>query len=285
MLAAKIGRGDLERLHYPLIVQPKYDGIRCLVTEEGAMSRKLKHIPNSYIQNLLCSSRKLIGLDGELIAGETYNKTSSAVMSRDGIPEFTYYVFDLWNEDVPYTERIIKVGMILMDTKFFCIKISPASVAHNADEVLKAFAELDELRCDGVILRDPQGMYKFGRSTVRQQWLMKYKVFDDAEAEVIAVEEMMHNDNEAERDALGYTKRSSHKEGKTPSGILGALVVADVKSGTVFRIGTGFTQQDRFFLWKERASLIGRTVSYKYQGGGGYEAPRFPTFRGFRDDV
>lgn len=287
MLAAKLEPIDLARLRYPLIVQPKYDGIRCLITEEGAMSRKLKHIPNSYIQNLLSVNSGLIGLDGELIAGETYNKTSSAVMSRDGLPAFTYYVFDHWRFGGAYLQRILKVQEILARVQMWFIKITPATVAQNADDVLRAFADVSWLmggKYDGLILRDPSGGYKYGRSTIRQQWLLKFKSFEDAEATVIGFECMMHNDNEAEKDNLGYTKRSSHKEGKTPSEYLGALKVRNAE-GVEFSLGTGFTQSDRFFLWKIRDRLLGRTVTYKYQGGGGYEAPRFPSFKGFREDV
>lgn len=252
------------------------------------MSRKLKHIPNRYIQSLLSVDRRMIGLDGELIAGETYNKTSSAVMSREGIPNFTYHVFDAWNLTVPYAERLLWLASALHVVKNWYMKLAPSKVVESADGVLQAFSDLEWLmggKYDGLILRSPTARYKFGRSTLNEQWLVKFKQFDDAEAEILGVEEMMHNDNPAEKDALGLTKRSSHKENLSPSSFLGALKVRDIQSGIEFSIGTGFTQEQRYFLWKERDALVGRIVSYRYQGGGGYEAPRFPSFRGFRQDV
>ena len=44
------------------------------------------------------------GLDGEIIVGpataeDVYRVTNSAVMSRDGEPDFTYWLFDKWCGD------------------------------------------------------------------------------------------------------------------------------------------------------------------------------------------
>jgi hypothetical protein len=76
------------------------------------------------------------------------------------------------------------------------------------------------------MLRDPNGPYKFGRSTRKEGYLLKLKRFCDSEAEVIGVVELMHNGNEAKTNALGRTERSTRKAGKTGMGVLGALACA-----------------------------------------------------------
>ena len=66
-----------------------------------------------------------------------------------------------------------------------------------------------EFGYEGIMLRDPNGTYKFGRSTARDNILLKVKRFLDDEAEVIGIEEKMSNQNVAEKDNFGRTERSS----------------------------------------------------------------------------
>jgi DNA ligase-1 len=137
---------------------------------------------------------------------------------------------------------------------------------------------------EGTIVRDPDGRYKFGRSTMREGLLLKIKRFNDAEAVVVGVEELMHNGNEATLDRLGHSKRSSHKGNKMASGKLGALVVENVVNGkrVRFKVGTGFKDNERKQLWSDRNSLIGRYAKYKSMEFGTKDAPRHPVFLGFR---
>ena len=83
----------------------------------------------------------------------------------------------------------------------------------------------------------------------QKKGLLKVKRFEDGEAGILAVEEQMHNGNEATTNELGRTQRSSHKENKVPMGTLGALVCKDVETGIQFNIGTGFTDEVRQQLW------------------------------------
>jgi DNA ligase-1 len=59
--------------------------------------------------------------------------------------------------------------------------------------------------------------------------------------------------------------------------------VRDVRTGAAFSIGSGFTQEMREQLWQVRGRLTGQFVKYRYFPTGSKNAPRFPTFLGFRD--
>ena len=73
---------DLEtQVSYPCYIQPKFDGIRCVAIGGVAYSRKMKPIPNRYIQKFFADN-KLHGLDGELMINGDFNKVQSAVMSE-----------------------------------------------------------------------------------------------------------------------------------------------------------------------------------------------------------
>jgi len=284
MLAGKLE--SLDQVRYPVYATPKLDGIRCLIVNGTAVSRKLKPIPNHYIREKLAGLPG--GLDGELVLpGATFQEITSAVMSHDGAPNFQFVVFDLAAEpQKEYLDRIASLELTgLLELPDFCELLLPREIADHQG-LLEFEREALDAGYEGVMLRCGTGPYKYGRSTVREGYLLKLKRFDDAEAVVIGFEEKMRNDNAQERDALGHAKRSHAKAGKAPCGTLGALRVRR-SDGVQFSIGSGFTDEFRARCWAERDSLHGRIVKYRHQPHGALDAPRFPVFLGFRspDDL
>lgn len=280
MLSATIE--DIDSLVFPLLASTKLDGIRAIVNHGILTSRNGKPIPNRHVQKLFGNS-KFNYLDGELIMGSPTNPscfrdTSSAVMSHAGEPNVHFYAFDWVNETLTFTERLVTAGSIT--AKHDMMYVLPHTFVSSPEEVTKMEEEALERGFEGLMLRDPHGLYKFGRSTLREQGLMKLKRFKDAEAVVVGVEERMHNGNEATLDSLGYTERSHHKENMVGRGDLGALIVKDLESGVEFSIGTGFDDALRAKLWVIRP--MGRIVKYKYFPSGSKDKPRFPVFMGFR---
>jgi DNA ligase-1 len=134
-----------------------------------------------------------------------------------------------------------------------------------------------------VILRDPAGLYKFGRSG-KTGPLLKLKRFIDFEAEVIGVYEEMHNANVATKNELGRTSRSSAKAGKIGKGTLGGLILRAINgpaAGVEFRCGTGFDAAARAELWANPP--IGKVAKVKSFPIGVKDKPRHPVWLGFRD--
>lgn len=269
-----------------LWLSPKLDGIRAIVIGGVVMSRSLKPIPNAHVQ-LLFGRAELEGYDGELICGEpnsptVYRDTNSAVMSRDGQPDLRFYVFDhIGDPGLEYQQRFDRLqlhdGVHLLDQH------SPR------DEATLLALEEGYLNVgyEGVMLRryhGPLSRYKFGRSTAKEGTLLKLKRMESSEAEVIGFEEEMQNCNEATTNSLGHTERSSHKAKMLGKGRLGALVCR-TPDGIEFNIGTGFTAADRSALWAERDRVIGRIVTYDHFPLGRKDAPRFPSFKGFRSVI
>lgn len=270
LLAATVP--SLSDLRYPLLATPKFDGIRCLLWEGRAVTRKLKPIPNTFIRESLEATYRE-NFDGELvIPGADFNQTQSAVMSACGTPEFQYVIFDVIDPGLPYSER---------HTHPACLK---PVVISCAEELLDYERECLAQGHEGVMLRSPDGRYKFGRSTLKEGILLKWKRFLDAEAEVVGFEEKMHNANDLQRDNLGYAKRSSAQAGLLGSGVLGALVVVD-QTKQRFSIGTGFDDETRRAIWEARGDYLGKKVNFTYQQLSRYGIPRFPVFRGFRPEI
>lgn len=282
---------DLRKLRYPLFASPKLDGIRCLTVAgpEGecrAVTRALKPVPNRHIREAI-ERAGLIGLDGELMLfggaePRPFYEISSAVMREDDEPDFRFVCFDVHNRVEPY---VVRRG------RFAFLGEPPAWLQHLdqtpvwSEAELLAFEETTlEAGYEGVMLRDPHGRYKNGRSTQAERLLLKLKRFEDAEAVIHEVHELLTNENPAELNALGYTERSHHKAGRTGAGVLGSLLCRR-PDGLEFSIGSGFTAAQRAELWAARADLPGRLVKYRFQPSGAKDAPRFPVFQGLRSEV
>jgi DNA ligase-1 len=202
-------------------------------------------------------------------------------MSVQGRPTFSYHVFDNFSLEGTFAERVACLPAYTQPGG--PITIVPQVWVDSPATLLGLEQHWLEQGYEGVILRDPQGKYKHGRSTLKEAGLLKLKRFTDGEAEVIGFEELMHNENAAKTDALGHTERSTSKAGLRPAGTLGALLVRDLATGVEFSIGTGLSASDRDTIWADRGALLGRLVKYKAFNIGAYDAPRFPVFLGFRD--
>jgi DNA ligase-1 len=278
---------DLEG-RYPFFASPKLDGVRALVLEDRLVSRNLKPIPNKFVQEMLPLAR-LPSLDGELIVGKPWSEdcfrsTTSGVMSEDGEPDVCFYVFDVTcGAGAPFTERHQTVKEVLKRENNSRLKIVPHTLIKDAFALYEYEQRMLEKGFEGVMLRDPEGSYKQGRSTLREGGLVKLKRFSDSEAIVIGFEELMHNENEKTLESGGKAKRSSHKAGLVPMNTLGTLLVRDIKSGVKFGIGSGFTAAQREAIWKSRNMFRGKVVKYKFFPSGSKEKPRFPVFLGVRD--
>lgn len=286
MLACQFEKASIR---WPMLASPKLDGIRCLAMDGVAMARSMKPIRNRYVQAWFAANAKAIdGFDGELIVGapnapDVFNVTTSAVNSEDGEPDFTFHVFDcvapgdyisrfdkLRQEDMPQRVQLVANFYIFNDQEL-------------ADYESKA---LDD-GYEGVMLRSPSSPYRQGRSTPKEAYLVKVKRFNDAEAVIIELLEEMRNDNPLTVNELGLGKRSSHQANLVAKGTMGTLCVRGINGDfkdVEFSIGSGFDQATRQALWDERHEALGKIVTYKYFSIGTKDKPRFPVFKGFRNE-
>ena len=279
---------DPKALTFPMLATPKLDGIRCLKINGKAVSRKFIEIPNNHIRNWI-EANCPDGFDGEImLLGKTFNETQSAVMREDGEPLFQYFVFDYVVSDLKrgYADRCEDLLLYMRTAKNMTNVIVILPVVINSFETLRHY-EIQAVanNYEGVMLRTPDSPYKCGRSTLNESYLLKFKRFEDSEAEVLGFVEQMANNNEKVTDELGNSKRSSHKANKSPKGTLGKLLLRDVKTGVEFSIGTGtgFDDKMKKEIWDNQDKYIGKFVCYQFQPSGMKDKPRFPSFKGFRD--
>lgn len=281
---------SIEALHHvhELMVSPKLDGIRCLMYNGQAVSRNLKPIPNRYIQEQLKGLPD--GLDGELIVGPAsgegvFNRTTSGVMSHDGEPGFTYWVFDNFKHVAPFHQRYGTLYQSIQKCHLY-VDLVPHWPAPSMAAVEKYEKQCVESGCEGIMIRRKTALYKQGRSTHNEGILWKLKRFMDGELLVTSIVEGQSNQNPATRDATGAIERGTKAEFMVPNGQVGTIIGKDLATGQILEISPGkMTHDKRQYYFQHPQELIGKIVKYKAFAYGAVDAPRFATFQGFRSPI
>ncbi len=274
LAASKIPQ--LAEIKWPKLGSPKLDGIRCHTTKD-IYSRNNILIPNLHIRKLM-KDLTYYQLDGELMIDtgtEDFNDVQSGVMSIHGEPKFTFNVFDCIQAAAPFWRRwqlyLEAISEVPGSHPF--VRAVEQKWLHDAGELTRYMDQCLEEGYEGVILKDPNAKYKFGRSTLNQQIMLKYKQFDDDEGVIIGFKELMHN----------LDTSCKKKENMIGGNTLGAFLVA--WKGLEFEVGggEGMTAALRKELWNKRDSLYGKVITFKFQGVSKYGVPRFPTYKVIRD--
>jgi len=257
------------------------NSLACLNTVDNlanvAMSRHAKPLPNKDLQYVF---KYLPPLDTEALVPGDFNAVQSAIMSRDTCvaDKLTCFAFDTTESDwhhKSFEARLRRVEDLIRDVppQLF---MAPMRLCNNPAEVIAFYEEVlaydHPWDYDGLILRSPKAPYKYGRSTLKQEWMLKMKPWDDAEAIIIGFEELMHNTDTS----------CKRKENLLPGGMLGKFIV---KNGDkVFSVGGGknLTLARRQHYWDNKDKYLGKPLTYKHLGLSANGIPRHPNYKGIR---
>jgi ATP-dependent DNA ligase len=196
--------GRSYKMKFPLYVQPKLDGIRCIsefiptTSEIKMISRKGTLFTNfENIQNVLYA---IIGnkfdvpvyIDGELYSDElTFEKISGLVRSqtlvstdRELIKKINYHIYDIFIPTTPllgYKERYTILTDLFADVPPM-LKLVETEIASSIDDINPLHQKYIEGGYEGIMLRDQLGPYEIDK---RSKYLQKYKTFIEEEFEII----------------------------------------------------------------------------------------------------
>lgn len=272
-----ITKAMLPGLKYPLFASPKYDGIRALSIGQQPVSRHAKLLPN---RDLQYAFKHMPPLDGEVLVPGDFNKVQSAIMSQNTCvaDKFSYFIFDTTELDwhaKRFDARLTRVEELAKNAPPQ-VHIAPLRLCNSPAEVIAFYEEVlaydHPWDYDGLILRSPSAPYKYGRSTLKQEWMLKMKPWDDAEGVIVGFEELLRNlDTSCKR-----------KENMVPGGMLGKFIVK--WNGQEFGVGGGknLTVERRIHYWNNRAMYIGKKLTFKHLGLSEYGVPRHPNYKGIR---
>ncbi len=234
-------------------VSEKLDGVRAYWNGRALISRQGNAFaaPDWFIAAL-----PPIPLDGELWAGRgQFEFTVSAVKKYQPVDHewrrIQYQVFDLPGNPAPFNDRLKTLKRLLSNMPGNIQLVAQTTVASEI-ELQQMLDQVTAKGGEGLMLRCKDSLYIAGRSDD----LLKLKPRYDSDAEVIA-----------------------HIEGKGQfQGMLGSIEVKTTE-GTRFRIGSGFTHQQR-----RDPPPIGSIISYYYSGLTRNGLPRHPVFFRQRPD-
>lgn len=278
---------------YPLFGSFKYDGVRASYQDATWYQRSLKPVVNDFIQSHKCDA--IEGFDGELVVGKpneeaTFRRTTGAVRRKKGEPDFKFYVFDTVQHsgDLELRQSFLNTCKAVFEFPEW-VEIIKQRVINNKEELDAMVKEALDLGYEGLVVRKPALDYKHGRSTKKQQHLMRIVPWEKAEAIVIGFEEGRHNTNEAKKNELGRTSRSTNAENMIPNGLLGAFLCRNLSDGVEFKVGNGdgMTDELRKEIYENQDNYLNQIITYRHKTVGGYDKPRQAQYVGIRspDDM
>lgn len=170
---------------FPCIMQPKYDGIRCIVKDEMKSRKGTEFTSFPHILNEVKSLGCPFALDGELYSDTlTFEEISGFVRRGEICKADVYYmVYDVIC-DLPQDERLVllsELGDASSDQEHRYIKYSQARRADSVEDFDGYHEACVENGYEGIMIRNKGGFYKNGRSND----LLKYKKFQEEEFEIV----------------------------------------------------------------------------------------------------
>lgn len=236
------------------LMSEKLDGVRGywdgrqLLSKNGAPF----HPPSSFVRNF-----PDFAIEGEIWGGRnTFEKTVGIVKKQgphDGWLDLKFAVFDVPAAEGGFEERlkVAEEWFIKNPSRYaFVIEHTPIKNSRHLQQELK---KVEALEGEGIILRRPGSPYTKGRSGD----ILKVKSYSDMEAVVI-----------------GHIPGQGRNEGR-----MGSLLVELPGSQTIFKIGTGFSDEIR-----KNPPTVGSLITFKYYGFYESGIPKFPSFMRIREE-
>ena len=250
------------------LASEKLDGVRAYWDGRNLLSRngKILAAPEGWSAHF-----PPFALDGELYTARgEFEKIQSIVM--DKMPSATewsevkFYVFDVPEAGGGLLERLSELEKFIAKNPQAGQNleiIKQVKVKDNAE--FEAFAKhIIAKGGEGAVAREPNAPYERKRS----KNALKYKKFKDAECEVTAV-------NAGAGKYAGLMGSVTCKV----LGAAGSNSDEQIASGVKFKIGSGFSDEER-----ANPPKIGSIITYKYQNLTAKGVPRFPVFLRVRED-
>lgn len=257
-----------------LYCSPKLDGYRCIAvcspSSVTLYSRKGKEYSNfpSVTKSLLeyCkNTEKSFVLDGEIMSDDfsSMQKTAFSIKSKKSVGDVSYHVFDY----IPIQEWVSKSFKLTKSERLNLlenhipfadnIQMVEHFYSNNKDEILKKEREYLSNSLEGV-MAIPDIPYYLGR---KSNSLIKFKTFLSQDCRV--------------EDVIEGKGRLENKMGK---------LLIEQENGIFCEVGSGFTDEDRDYIWTYPSNFINKILEVQYQELTDDGVMRFPTFVRWRED-
>lgn len=260
MLAHSIDKKK-HKVVFPCLIQPKYNGIRCLYNSKlGFWSRQANELIKEVTAHLQFNTLGYT-VDGELLLPYpyTFQETISAVKKFDPeiSPKLQYVIYDVADTEMKFEDRWEFLNKILIhNLPAGSVMLSETETVNVQSDIVDWHKIFVGKRYEGSILRNPAGFYTPGH---RSDALLKYKDFVDAEFTIIGFEE---------------------GAGKDKGAIIFKCITPE---GKEFAVRPEGPYKDRQTMFKNGKSFINKKLTVRYQTLTDDKVPLFPVGVTVRD--
>jgi DNA ligase-1 len=296
----------LDKLPYKegVLGLPKIDGVRAMNMKGTLTGRSLDPFEGFGITEFF-SRPEFTHLDGEMTLGSNpmadalCRDTSGAMGRFNGVTEMAdlhWWVFDhLEHLGASYGLRHHSALKVVERLQHPRIHIVPATLVKDKDHAVELLDGWLDMNYEGAIWRAASKGAKPGRPDKYQQY-MRSKPWIDSEMLCTGFTEGEKNTNEAKKNTLGRTERSSAKAGKVPNGEVGSLqgvLLQDIfhpYSGKLLlpkdlpvTISTGkmtTAQAKHYFLHPDE--IVNHVIKFKHLAHGVKDNPRMGQYLSHR---
>ena len=270
---------------FPCFVQPKLDGLRCVIYRDpatgeirrqsrtGAYFDTMAHIAES-LAPLFARFPNAI-LDGELYTTEIpFEELAGLIKTKKLTPEdyeklcvIEYHIYDIVDETMPYHARHDSIKKMFAQVAASTaslphvlpryIRLVPTIEAKTPADFKVEFGRFIEEGYEGIMLRNKTGMY---RCNYRSHDLQKYKEFMEDEFKII-----------------GFTQGDGRDKGTV-------IWICETKEGNEFRVRPRGTMESRRKLYQTGEKYVGKMLTVIFQELTEEGKPRFPVGKDVREN-
>lgn len=278
-MLAKVYEEHLSKIKYPLGIQPKLDGHRCVaildnygevtlwtrtrkpITSVPHIVHQLEHMAGKS-QNI----RDAFPLDGELYnhdLKDDFEKLTSVVRKQkagvkdhiEAMNHIQYHVYDCMQDMDFMARNSLLADIIILGGKV--IELVSTKFVISEEEAGYQFTLHRKLGYEGSMVRLLGVSYENKRSAQ----LLKVKSFQDAEYEITGVEE-------------GRGKLQGH-----------GIFICTTNGRDTFNVKMAGETSNLKKFWENKDDYIGRMLTVQFQGKTNTGLPRFPVGLRLRDDL
>jgi ATP-dependent DNA ligase len=260
-----------DKVRYPCYVQPKLDGVRCLmVVKDGSikfLSRNgkeyttLQHIadsiPQVFSEGVFADGEPAEWiLDGEVYSDKlTFQEIIAAVKKqRSDSLKLKFRAYDIVN-DANQADRWGFTFRLVDVLRSPHITTVETHMVNSKEDVMSMHNAWVKEGNEGAMIRHLDGMYGQGQ---RSSDLLKVKEFDDSEFMFVSFEKGQRDED--------------------------LIVVCETTNGQLFKAKMVGNREQKEELWNAGHKLSGKQLTVKHFGWTDDGLPRFPIGKAFRDE-
>jgi ATP-dependent DNA ligase len=195
-----------------------------------------------------------------------------------------FFCFDTLDLNNPNEHFISRVASIPLQSGLIKVEQTQVNLPNDKDFVKELFLKRLEDDYEGLIIKRVDCPYKYGRGTIKEGYVFKYKPFETHDAKIVEVIQATEVRKGAEKkiNELGNSVTSKKKDDRVLIEKASAFMVDF--NGLRFKVSIAENDEEKKKIWENREGYIGAWVEFEAMFIGVKNAPRHPITKRMRWD-